>query len=152
MLTGDEIMSGGEAILHGTSLRSNRSEYLSNIGYCPQFDSIIDVMTGIRRFFNFRVPSWFSHAQNFYFLEICLNLFVIWNFLSPLKIYLKFGTCAVVQYTDKGTDAWWDIFMIWKIDFGLLAVAWTGLWEKRFGPIMSNFWGRFFQLFVGKKN
>ena len=46
MLTGDEIMSGGEAILHGTSLRSNRSEYLSNIGYCPQFDSIIDVMTG----------------------------------------------------------------------------------------------------------
>ena len=47
MLTGDEIMSGGEAILHGTSLRSNRSEYLSNIGYCPQFDSIIDVMTGI---------------------------------------------------------------------------------------------------------
>ena len=98
MLTGDEIMSGGEAILSGTSLRSNRSEYLSNIGYCPQFDSIIDVMTGIRRFFNFRVPSWFSHAQNFYFLEICLNLFEIWNFLSPLKIYLKFGPCGVVQY------------------------------------------------------
>ncbi len=53
--------------------------------------------------------------------------------------------------TDKRTDAWWDIFMIWKIDFGLLAVGWAGLWNKRFGPIMSNFWGRFFQLFVGKK-
>ena len=46
MLTGDEIMSGGEALLHGTSIRSDRSEYLSQIGYCPQFDSIIDVMTG----------------------------------------------------------------------------------------------------------
>ena len=53
MLTGDEIMSGGEAILHGTSLRSNRSEYLSNIGYCPQFDSIIDVMTGIVEILHF---------------------------------------------------------------------------------------------------
>ena len=41
--------------------------------------------------------------------------------------------------------------MTWKIDFGLLAVAWAGLWNKMFGPIMSNFWGRFFQLFVGKK-
>ena len=97
MLTGDEIMSGGEAILHGTSLRSNRSEYLSNIGYCPQFDSIIDVMTGIRRLFNFRVSSWFSHTQNLYFLGICLNLFEIWNFLSCLKIYL-FESCKVVKY------------------------------------------------------
>ena len=43
-------------------------------------------------------------------------------------------------------------FMIWKIDFGLLAVGWARLWNKRFGPIMSNFWGQFFQLFVGKKN
>ena len=56
-----------------------------------------------------------------------------------------------MYYTNKRTDAWWDIFMIWKIDFWLLAVAWAGLWEKRFGPIMSNFWGRFFQLFVVKK-
>ena len=39
--------------------------------------------------------------------------------------------------TDKRTDGWWDIFMIWKIDFGLFAVGWAGLWEKRFWPIMS---------------
>ena len=67
MLTGDEIMSGGEAILHGTSLRSNRSEYLSNIGYCPQFDSIIDVMTGIVEILQFGVTSSFfrnlSHIE-----------------------------------------------------------------------------------------
>ena len=88
MLTGDEIMSGGEAILHGTSLRSNRSEYLSNIGYCPQLDSIIDVMTGIRQFFNFRIPSCFSHAQNFCF----------WKFQSENLFDLEFGPCGVVQY------------------------------------------------------
>ena len=54
--------------------------------------------------------------------------------------------------TDKRTGAWWDIFMIWKIDFGLLAVGWAGLWNKRCGPIMSNFWGRFFSTFCGKKH
>ena len=26
-----------------------------------------------------------------------------------------------------------------QIDFGLLAVGWAGLWNKRFWPIMSNF-------------
>ena len=31
-------------------------------------------------------------------------------------------------------------------------MGWAGLWNKRFEPIMSNFWGRFFQLFVGEKN
>jgi hypothetical protein len=44
-----------------------------------------------------------------------------------------------MESTDKRTDAWWDIFMILKIDFGLLAVGWAGLWNKRFGLIMSNF-------------
>ena len=41
--------------------------------------------------------------------------------------------------TDKETDESWDIFIIRKINFGLWAVAWAGLWKKRFGPIMSNF-------------
>ena len=57
---------------------------------------------------------------------------------------------GLIWHTEKKTEAWWDIFMTWKIDFGLLAVAWAGLWNKMFGPIMSNFWGRFFQLFLGK--
>jgi hypothetical protein len=34
---------------------------------------------------------------------------------------------------------------------GLLAVAWAGLGNKMFGPIMRNFFGWFFKLFVGKK-
>ena len=84
------------------------------------------------------------------------------SMIVPLFLFIKFDSihsCSKVSssvllsihITDKKTDAWWDIFITWKIDFGLLAVAWAGLWNKMFGPIMSNFWGRFFQLFVGKK-
>ena len=32
--------------------------------------------------------------------------------------------------TDKRTDVWSQDFLIWEINFGLLAVAWAGLWEK----------------------
>jgi ATP-binding cassette subfamily A (ABC1) protein 3 len=46
MLTGDEIMSGGDACLMNNDLRGNKKKFLQNIGYCPQFDSIIDVLTG----------------------------------------------------------------------------------------------------------
>ena len=45
-LTGDEIMSDGKAILLGVEMEQNRRQFLSQIGYCPQFDSIIGVMTG----------------------------------------------------------------------------------------------------------
>ena len=34
---------------------------------------------------------------------------------------------------------------------GLWAVGWAVLWKKRFRPIMSNFWGLFFYVFMGKK-
>lgn len=46
MLTGDELLTDGTAFLMGTNLVQNRRKFLSMIGYCPQFDSIIDVMTG----------------------------------------------------------------------------------------------------------
>ena len=32
---------------------------------------------------------------------------------------------------DKRTDVWSRDFLIWKINFGLWAVAWAGLWNKR---------------------
>ena len=44
-----------------------------------------------------------------------------------------------VVITDKRTDVWSQDFLIWKINFGLWAVAWAGQWEKGSGPIMSNF-------------
>merc|ERR1719365_454231 len=39
-------MSSGEAFIGDVSLTGDRAEYLSSIGYCPQFDSIIEVLTG----------------------------------------------------------------------------------------------------------
>ena len=46
MLTGDEIMTSGSCFIGDVSLSNDRAEYLQSIGYCPQFDSIIEVLTG----------------------------------------------------------------------------------------------------------
>ena len=36
-----------------------------------------------------------------------------------------------ISSTDKKTDVWSRDFIVWKINFGLWAVAWAGLWNKR---------------------
>ena len=46
MLTGDEYMSTGIAMLNGIRLDKHKRKFLTQIGYCPQFDSIIGEMTG----------------------------------------------------------------------------------------------------------
>ena len=46
MLTGDDLPTTGEAKLNDYCLVDDRQMFLSNIGYCPQFDAIIDHMTG----------------------------------------------------------------------------------------------------------
>jgi ATP-binding cassette subfamily A (ABC1) protein 3 len=46
MLTGDETLTSGNAYCLSSDLRSSRTEFLSNIGYCPQFDAIIGALTG----------------------------------------------------------------------------------------------------------
>jgi len=46
MLTGDEVASDGVASILGHQLDSDRRTFLSQIGYCPQFDSIIPQLTG----------------------------------------------------------------------------------------------------------
>ena len=43
---GDETLTSGEAYLFGKSLTRNRKDFMQQIGYCPQFDSIITEMTG----------------------------------------------------------------------------------------------------------
>lgn len=48
MLTGDEIISFGDAWLQNLSLQSDRKEFLSKIAYCPQFDGIIGVLSGFQ--------------------------------------------------------------------------------------------------------
>ncbi|ODM95225.1 ATP-binding cassette sub-family A member 3 [Orchesella cincta] len=46
MLTGDEIRTCGNAHAFMKTLEKNRQEFLSNIGYCPQFDGIVGVLSG----------------------------------------------------------------------------------------------------------
>lgn len=46
MLTGDIKISHGEAWVQGISLKRNMKEVHKNIGYCPQFDALIDDLTG----------------------------------------------------------------------------------------------------------
>jgi ATP-binding cassette, subfamily A (ABC1), member 3 len=46
MLTGDAKISNGEAFVQGISLKMNMKEVHKRIGYCPQFDALIDDLSG----------------------------------------------------------------------------------------------------------
>ncbi|GAB0205031.1 phospholipid-transporting ATPase ABCA1 [Grus japonensis] len=46
MLTGDTDVTGGEAFLKGNSILSNIREVYQNMGYCPQFDAVNELLTG----------------------------------------------------------------------------------------------------------
>lgn len=45
MLTGDVRITRGEAYLHGLSIKSEMPKIYKLIGYCPQFDALIDNLT-----------------------------------------------------------------------------------------------------------
>lgn len=46
MLTGDETISSGEAWIRGQSLKTEMKEIYKSIGYCPQFDALLEDLTG----------------------------------------------------------------------------------------------------------
>ncbi|XP_071067543.1 ATP-binding cassette sub-family A member 17-like [Dasypus novemcinctus] len=46
MLTGEEHMTSGDAIVTGLSITSDIKKVRRQIGYCPQFDALLDHMTG----------------------------------------------------------------------------------------------------------
>ncbi|GFO27722.1 ATP-binding cassette sub-family a member [Plakobranchus ocellatus] len=46
MLTGDVMVTGGNAYLKGYDVRNDIKQVQANMGYCPQFDALIDQMTG----------------------------------------------------------------------------------------------------------
>uniref|UniRef100_A0A3Q3GSS5 P-type phospholipid transporter n=1 Tax=Labrus bergylta TaxID=56723 RepID=A0A3Q3GSS5_9LABR len=46
MLTGDIPVSSGEAFLNGYSIRTAMRDVHQNLGYCPQFDAIDELLTG----------------------------------------------------------------------------------------------------------
>ncbi|CAG0901359.1 unnamed protein product [Darwinula stevensoni] len=45
MLTGAEVITSGGSCIMGYNLGVNRRKYLSHVGYCPQFDALVNVMT-----------------------------------------------------------------------------------------------------------
>ena len=55
------------------------------------------------------------------------------------------------QITDKRTDVWSRHFMIWKINFGLWAVAMAGQWEKVVWADSEQLFWVFFSIFHGQK-
>ncbi|XP_027133809.1 ATP-binding cassette sub-family A member 1 [Larimichthys crocea] len=46
MLTGDIPVSSGEAFVNGYSIRTEMRDVHQNLGYCPQFDAIDELLTG----------------------------------------------------------------------------------------------------------
>merc|ERR1719376_1312379 len=46
MLTGDETPTAGDARIGSNTLCNNRHKFVQEIGYCPQFDAILDELTG----------------------------------------------------------------------------------------------------------
>ncbi|KAG7256144.1 hypothetical protein CRUP_035701, partial [Coryphaenoides rupestris] len=46
MLTGDSSVTSGQAFLAGKSVTTETDEVHQNMGYCPQFDAINDLLTG----------------------------------------------------------------------------------------------------------
>lgn len=46
MITGDISISSGDVFVKGLSLKTNRSEVHRKIGYCPQFDALLEDLTG----------------------------------------------------------------------------------------------------------
>ncbi|KAI1887790.1 hypothetical protein AGOR_G00193990 [Albula goreensis] len=46
MLTGDSVVTSGEAHLAGKSVLTEIDEVHQNMGYCPQFDALNDLLTG----------------------------------------------------------------------------------------------------------
>ena len=47
MLTGDATPSYGDALLCGKSIVTSLREVQQNTGYCPQFDALNNLLTGI---------------------------------------------------------------------------------------------------------
>lgn len=46
MITGDTSISSGDVFVNGLSLKTQLAEVHKLIGYCPQFDALLDNLTG----------------------------------------------------------------------------------------------------------
>ena len=83
---------------------------------------------------------------------ICLSfpIFVAleWNVTEMRQVHLNL---TYILSTDKRTDVWSRDFIIWKINSGLWAVVWDGLWNKRVWANYEQLLRPVFQSFYGQK-
>ena len=82
------------------------------------------------------------------FMNDHVEIFMVWYFkIAAFPGYsrnnYKTKLCLCIEGTDKETDESWDIFIIWKINFGLWAVGWAGMWKKELGQSLATFEVRF---------
>ena len=68
MITGDEVITRGDVSLNRTSIKRNINSYQKQIGYCPQFDPLIERMT-------------------------CLETLTLFSRLRGIKVHLIQRTC-----------------------------------------------------------
>ena len=96
-------------------------------------------------FFNYR-----SNDKNRLLKYVCSldrkkNMQLIVCKITDFKKKNRVVPKVIIEKSLSGKFLWnrnWDLGWIWA--------GWH-YWKKTIGPIMSNFWGRFFQVFVGQK-
>lgn len=86
MLTGDEKISYGEAWVRGISLKTNMKRVHQEIGYCPQFDALIDDLTGRE---TLRMFCLLRGVPGMYITSISLKLANELNFMQHLDKKVK---------------------------------------------------------------
>ena len=108
----------------------------------------------------FQVPIVSVWWMNFYFNDKECSFYTYlfcytemrWFFNGASAILVKASSKNELSWpTDKRTDVWSRNFMIWKIDFGLWAVAWAGPWEKGVWADSEQLFWVVFSIFHGQK-
>jgi ATP-binding cassette subfamily A (ABC1) protein 3 len=86
MLTGDVKISNGEAFVQGISLKMNMKEVHRKIGYCPQFDALIDDLTARETLKLFALS---RGIPKFKLNDVIKKLSVDFNFVKHLDKQVK---------------------------------------------------------------
>ena len=120
------------------------------------FSVVRETLRGLKNFYSQKPDLWSRWPQRSKMCPGPKVSIVTWRPVTPWRWPEDFPRhwnryTPVIIITDKDTDEFWDIFIIWKINSGLVWAARQYCEKKSLGPIMSNFWGPFFYVFMGKK-
>ncbi|XP_055602218.1 phospholipid-transporting ATPase ABCA1-like [Uranotaenia lowii] len=82
MMTGDEQISSGEVWVKGIRVKENLAQVYRHIGYCPQFDALLDELTGLE---TLRIFAMLRGVPSSDVLPVALNLAQDLGLVSHLK-------------------------------------------------------------------